>query len=202
MYLDILLIVAFAVCVFLGAKKGFAATIMGLCSYVVSIILGVVFFDSFKDIVYGYKPALELIEGFRQSVESAVQSYVSVDELPTFIESSVRNLGNGVASAISHLVIESVIAVSFIFLLIICIKICAFLIGKIVKIPVLKQFNMFLGGAVGALNGVVICYVLGALLIFAFTGNENSFLSSQLKNSVIGAYFFKNNIILNFLVGM
>ena len=201
-YLDIFLIVAFAVCVFLGAKKGFAATIMGFCSYIVSIVLGVIFFDSFKEFVYGYKPVAEMIEAFEKTLETAVESRISVDNLPVFIEGSVRNLGNEVASAISHLIIESVIAVLFIVLLIILIKVCAFLVCKIVKIPVLKQFNMVLGGMVGALNGVIICYVFGALLIFAFTGHENLFITNQIETSVIGAYFFKNNLILNVLVGM
>lgn len=202
MILDIILAVAFVFCIILGAKKGFAKTVMGFCSYIISLVLGTIFFDSFKEFIYDYEPIAGVITAFKQSIENSVQSYISVEELPVFIESSVRNMGNDIASGISFLIVESVIAVLFVVALIIAVKICAFLFCQVVKLPVLKQFNLLLGGAVGALNGIIVCYVLGSVLIFAFTGNENGFIVSQLEQSVAASYFYKNNVILNILVGM
>lgn len=202
MIIDIIFIAFFVVCIFLGAKKGFAKTVVGLCTYIVSIVLGTIFFEPFKNAVYDFEPTAKYVEKFQLSVQAAMQSHIPTDNLPVFIKSSVRNLGDDVVLGISDMVVEAVLAIAFIIVLIAVVKLCTVLLEKIVKLPGLKQFNGFMGAAVGALNGVIVCYVLAAIMIFALTGNETGNLNKQISESVLAAYFYENNVILNILVGM
>ncbi len=201
MLFDVLMIASFVICVFIGAKKGFAKTLMGFLSYIVSIIIGILFFDDFKAFLFDYDATRKIIDNFSSGVENVVESYITTEDLPAFIESSVRNVSENMSAAVSSLIIESAIAILFIVMLIAAVKLVSFLATKIVKLPVLKQFDRFIGGLVGALNGVVVCYIIGALLIFVFAQYDNSFMSTQLDNSYISSYFFKNNMILNFIIG-
>lgn len=201
MLFDVLMIASFVICVFIGAKKGFAKTLMGFLSYIVSIIIGFLFFDDFKAFLFDYDATRKIIDNFSSGVEKVVESYITTEDLPAFIESSVRNVSENMSAAVSLLIIESAIAILFVVMLIAAVKLVSFLATKIVKLPVLKQFDRFIGGLVGALNGVVVCYIIGALLIFVFAQYDNSFMSTQLDNSYISSYFFKNNMILNFIIG-
>lgn len=204
MIIDILIILAFLFCVFRGFKKGFAKTIIGLCSYVVAMIICVFMFDTVKGMLYENAFFADKIEQVRLSIANSVESHVfqGVNELPTFLKCRMGDIGGDFATEISLAVVEAIVAVLFFVAILIAIKLLSLLISGIVKMPVLKQFNSILGGAVGALNGVMVCYIFGAVLIFAFTSFDNNWMMQQINDSVIGEFFFKNNFILNILIGL
>ena len=66
----------------------------------------------------------------------------------------------------------------------------------------LKQFNGLLGAAVGAVNGIIVCYIFGALILFLLLNSGNEQILNELNSSVIGEYFYKNNLLLNMLIGL
>ncbi len=202
--LDIIVIAVFLICIFLGAKKGFAKTVLGFCSYILACILGVVFFDSFKVAIYSFAPVSAWLENISESISGYIENYVSgyQGSIPAFFNSYIDSVTGKVASNIGEVAVEALVAVLFIISLIIVIKLVAFFIGAIVKLPVLKQFNSILGGAVGALNGVIVCYIVGAILVFSLISSGNAWINELINSSVLGGYFFKNNLILNLLLGI
>ncbi|MBQ8015867.1 MAG: CvpA family protein, partial [Clostridia bacterium] len=102
MIVDILIILAFLFCVLRGIKRGFAQTVIGLCSYVVSLILSVIFFDMIKGMLYGFAPVAGKIEQFRLSIEKSVEGYFAegISELPAFLKSRVGDFGGDFATEI------------------------------------------------------------------------------------------------------
>jgi len=204
MFVDILIILFFAFCVYRGIKKGFAQTVIGLCSYIVALIISVLFFDGVKGFLYTNSFTAGNIEKFRLGIAESIEANIvkGSADLPAFLKIKVGDMGGDFATEISLAVVEAVLAVLFFAFVLVAIKIFSVVISRIVKIPVLKQFNSILGGAVGALNGLFVCYIFGAILIFSLVNWGNQWFINQVDSSFMGEFFFKNNIILNILIGL
>ncbi|MBQ3054187.1 MAG: CvpA family protein [Clostridia bacterium] len=204
MIIDIIVVALFLICIFFGVKKGFAKAVLGLFSYVVSGILALVFFDRFYDFLQSNSVTGEKLDQFKENVSGWIGSYIDVSDgdIPAIFKGTLTQLTDDVSVSLSNITVKAVCAVFFILAVIIVIKLLSKVITLAVKLPVLKQFNGILGGAVGAINGIIVCYILGAIILFFVLGSNSREISNQLSASVLGQYFYKNNIILNLLVGM
>ena len=204
MIIDIIIVSAFAICVIHGAKKGFARTVMGLCSYIVSLIIGVALFGKYYELIYTVDPIAERLGAFKKSVVEKFTVYAAGREsnLPAIFRPTADELNLSAAEAFGETATKAVSAVIFIVAVIVLIKLFSRLITAIVKLPVLKQFNGLLGAAVGAVNGIIVCYIFGALILFLLLNSGNEQILNELNSSVIGEYFYKNNLLLNMLIGL
>ena len=204
MIIDIAIILAFTVCVFLGAKKGFAKTVLGFCSYIVSVIAGIIFYDEFLDFLYSNAVSAGKIEEYREKITEKITGYMLShgENVPAIFKKSLETATGDVAASIGEIAVETVVAVLFFVGIVILVKVLAKIITMVVKLPVLKQFNGLLGGAMGAVNGVIVCYILGAVVMFMFINSGSEWITKQLEVSALGGYFFKNNFLLNLLVGI
>lgn len=204
MVIDIILIAVFLLCVLHGAKKGFAKTLVGLCSYIVSLIVGAMLFGKFYELIYTFEPAAKKLDFFKKNVAEKFAEYAASREgnLPAILKPTADELNLSAAEAISETAAKAASAVIFIISVIVLIKIFSRLITVIVKLPVLKQFNGLLGAAIGAVNGIIVCYIFGAVLLFLILNSGNQQILNELDSSVIGEYFYKNNFLLNMLIGL
>ncbi len=203
MIIDIIFIAAFVLCIFSGAKKGFARTVVGLFSYIVSCIIGFVLFDRFYEYICNYEPTAVIIGKIRSNISDGFLKYVTKNQpdLPVFMKNGVNDFNSSVAGSISETGTKTVVGILFILFVIVAIKLLTKAIMLMVKLPVLKQFNGIMGAAIGAVNGIIVCYIFGAIFIFMLLSSGNEHIIKELDTSVIGTYFYKNNIILNMLLG-
>ena len=207
MVIDIIIALVIILCIIVGLKRGFIKTLFGFFSYVAAIILGYFFYDAFVDFLYRFNYTREWIESFKESVADAIVPYFQSqsDAMPAFFSQEIKqgmiDTGDSLSDTVANVAVTAVSAILFIILLIIGIKLIFALLSCIVKLPVLKQFNSFLGGAMGLVNGVILCYVVGAVVLFYFISSGNGWVDQQLQQSLFGGYFYKNNLILNILVG-
>ena len=70
------------------------------------------------------------------------------------------------------------------------------IIGIFEHLPVIKQVNRVLGGCIGLINGVLICYVVATLMFVVMANVDVKWLSDNIKESNIAKYFFDTNIII------
>jgi uncharacterized membrane protein required for colicin V production len=60
----------------------------------------------------------------------------------------------------------------------------------------------FFGLLAGALKGIILVYILLALMVPITSLSGSSFLISQLDGSVLGSYLYDNNLILKLVKGL
>lgn len=204
MVLDIILLVIVAVLILLGIHRGIAKTLLNLLSIFFAGVVGCFFANLGSKWIYTTFIAPDVNESIAKSFEQAQGNTISViDNLPDFtkglltffgvsdesLASSVNGGINAATGAVTS-VLESTIANAVISILNIMLIIVLFLLlliifkfiskrlVKIFKIPVLKQINKFLGGALGLCEGLILCYI-GIIICSIIVPINSEFIVSQ-----------------------
>lgn len=196
-WLDIGVSIFFILTVIVCYRRGFAKTILGLLSSVISLA-GAYFIGSWlSKLIYDNAIKDKIVSNVSNSMESSVSSTTSkvetaTNNLPEFvdkilgyfgynssninkgIDSTVhtqsQNVANSVESVIGPIV-TALIAFLLVFLLFIILR---FITGKISKmichgfnLPVISTVNHIVGGVVGIFNALILIYFLSGIVTYA-----------------------------------
>lgn len=180
---DIIFAALILLMAYLGAKRGLIRTLIGLSSTVISLIISMLL----------YRPVSLFLSA--SPLKDAVQSY---------IEKIVSEKGNELSAlllqssteAASQIVIDVISFVAVIILAKIIISLVGGMLNVISKLPVIHQANSLLGLIIGAVSGIVICYIaVGVIGAVA----EHSQISKAIENSILVSYLYETNIITEIL---
>ena len=193
--LDIGVIIIVILTIIVCFKRGFAKTVLGLLSNIVSIVGAFVLGTSLSDLIYSGLIKDNIIESLSSSINSNLSTSTSsvsgqASELPDYVNSILSLFGysadtvnknidtmvetqsNNIASAVESAIGPVITAILSFFLVIILFIILRFITAKISKliagvmeVPVLHTVNRVLGGLVGILDGLVVVYFLTAIVI-------------------------------------
>lgn len=193
MILDIILVAIVTLLVIIGIKRGIARTLLNLLSVVVSAALAYVTSKIVASWVYTNFISTSVTQSVSDTVSNSAQSadiisQETIDNLPDFIKSILQTLGivpetisgsaskaaadssNAIAQTVDDTiapVVTSILSAIFLVVLfIIFLLICKLIARKLVKffdLPVLNVINRLLGGTLGLIEGVALCYI--AILI-------------------------------------
>jgi hypothetical protein len=108
-----------------------------------------------------------------------------------------RELADKVAAPLITAVTHAVLFVILLVLSYVILMIVVGLIDKFFKLPVLKTANKLLGGALGAVKGVILVFLLCAILEILFGKGGDSFISHAVESSKIAGFIKENNFIMN-----
>lgn len=72
-------------------------------------------------------------------------------------------------------------------------------INTFFKLPILNSFNKLSGLIFGLIKGILIIFIIYAILTPIISLNPDGLLATQTSNSVLGSYFYNNNIIIGYL---
>ena len=183
--LDILLVALFALCVWLGWRRGFIKTVSGLIALVVAVLVASVLSGPIANAVYStaVEPVVltTLEEQFTtEALPAATEIDTALEKLPAFVTGLLKAgemdsgaailekvnavaAGETVARAITDRVITPIVLPLLQMLCSVILFIVAYLLAAIVlrlldvvaKLPLLKQLNNLLGVVAGALTGAV-----------------------------------------------
>lgn len=218
--IDIIIIAVIALCTFLGYKKGLIKLAVGILGFFLAIIIALVLYtpisnfiinntsvkdnikNAISDTVKSYVIKEENAEGEEKQQESKVMvTYIDgiVAKQKEMIVTGEKELIDTVSDNVAVNIIRIGVALAvFIIskLILIFINVFADLIGKL---PIIKQFNKVGGTIYGIIQGILIVYIVFAIIsLIAPMLNKTDFLE-QINNSLIGNMVYNNNIILKLL---
>lgn len=213
---DILVILILLLAVIWGVKKGFAKAVLGLGSFVISLVLALLLYQPISTLieksVVGEYIAVSVTNAINKTTNETANAEPSKGEseelsLPDKIISSATEMfdeaKNGAVNSISQSL--SALAVNLVSML------CVFLVVKIImwiittaldtlaKLPILKTLNKTLGGAFGALYGFLAIYILLSVLTFYTTIKPDNIATKNVLNSNVCIKMYDNNFIVNFI---
>lgn len=210
---DIIAALIIAVAAFCGAKKGLVRSVFGLSSLILSLILSLTLYplvtDFLADSVVGDYVRLNAYKVFdAQETEPAeAQEAGETLHLPSVLSDGLTNAANEAAGAIKESVAESTAALALKLLGILVVFILtkvilwalSHVLGIIAKLPVIRSLNKLLGGAMGVCYGILLLYLLLALLTFTTTLKTFNKPTELVLESQYVSVMYNRNILLNFL---
>lgn len=195
MILDIIALTVLVLCVVSGARRGFVRSFLGVVSFVVAIVAGLLLFDAFHTWFAASAAGVFLTEKITGALSTvfgeSLGDTASGLQLPDFLQKGLERAGtltaDVAASAAEQLaaLIVGVLAVVLLILLIrLALKIVMQVLSGVMKLPVLKQFNGLLGGVFGAVSGLFWVWILLSVAGFLVVLPAFSFLADWMNGSV------------------
>lgn len=200
---DLILIAFFILFIFLGYKKGLAGSLIKLCSFVIALILALVLYKPVANII---KDNTQLDENIKNTVvETFVKKDASEEEnmpndLIENISSEIENATTEVVDTTAQSISDTIINIGAGILVFIVARLLLIIVSifvkQIVKLPIIGLVDKVGGIAYGAVEGIVIIYiVLGLISLTSLIWVDNVVVTA-ITNSGIGSFLYNNNLIL------
>ena len=206
---DLIVIAIIALCIILGYVRGLTGSLIKILSFVLSIVIAFVLFIPISNLVIENtqidesleQSIREMIIGNEQEEESnmpeAITDYIGQrveqaagDAKTAVVDSTARDVAETIVKAGTWVVLFIIARILLIFL--------KFITALIAKLPVIKQFDKLGGIAYGLIEGLIIVYLLLALVSFIAPMFDNSIIVA-IKDSFVGSIFYNNNLLLKII---
>ncbi|HWQ79165.1 MAG TPA: CvpA family protein [Anaerovoracaceae bacterium] len=207
MWVDAIIVSILVYGVIQGFRRGFVRTFLHAAGWILSVVLGFVWYPhvigflkentGYYDTIRG-KIAERIAENAAGVTDSALTGIPEVirDLLDNAINSLTGAIADTLSVSLTNLIfniigfLTVVIAIKIIFMFI------TLLFSKEKRGGVIGGMDGFLGLFAGALKGILIVYILLALMVPVLSLSGSTFLTDQLDGSVLGSYLYDNNLIL------
>lgn len=196
---DLIIIVIALLFIFLGYKKGLTGSLIKLLSFVIALILTFML----------YKPVANLVmenTEIYNNIKTTITNTIGEKEENNKNESNqisnlIENAAEDVKSELIEETTKTIINVGVAILLYVAIRIILLIISlfvsQVTKLPIIKQVDKIGGVAYGALEGIVIIYIILGLISLSSVIWPDNILVEAIIKSTLGNMLYNNNIILN-----
>ena len=184
---DILLTLAVIVFAVIGAKRGFARTLIGLVSSLLSLIFGAILYKPLALMLTASPVGEVTIEYAKKLLENSADTVGKINISDATVEMAAELIINVLSFAVIMLAVK------------VALHIVAGAINIIVKLPVVKQADSLLGTLLGAISGLLFCYiVIGAIYALKDSGCLSA-MAESIENSILAINFYEGNLVSEIL---
>ncbi len=207
--IDLVIVAFILICIAIGYVRGLTGSLIKILSFVLSIIIAFVLFIPTSNFVIKNTKIDDNIEKtIRDTIVSpngTTQNNMPVvinDYINKRIEETANSAKTTIADTLSKEVSQMIVKVGTWMALFIIAKILLillqFITSLISKLPVIKQFDKGGGVIYGALEGLIITYVIFAIISFIAPMTSGK-LVQNIDKSYIGNQMYNNNLLLNII---
>ena len=207
---DIIIVAIFALNIFVCYKKGLVKLAVGLIAVLVAIILSVILYKPVSNLIIkntGIDKKIEniIIANFSaDTTDSGETKYVGViDYLEKYAKDTANKTQNEIVyetAGTMAVKITNIVVLLAIFIIIRAILLLLTFISDIItSLPLIKQFNEVGGVVYGIIKGLLIVYVILAIVFLIIMISGKGTLSEIISSSYITKFFYNNNILLNMI---
>ena len=203
MILDLIVILVIALFTFIGYKQGLIKVAIKIASFFIAIIIALVLFKPVSTLVINNTTIDDKIEN--AIIEKITpegmkpEDKVEAQNLPSGIIKNTNDSIKSIAETLTTKLIEICTILILYIVARIVLKFIAALATLIEKIPILKQFNKLGGTVYGLVKGVLIVYVILAIIYLASPLlKENT--SKKIEEARLTKLMYNNNIITKIML--
>ena len=206
---DLVILAIMILCIIIGYVRGLTGSLIKILSFVLSIVIAFILFIPISNLIIDKTQIDENLEqtiretiiGNEQNKEEnmpqAITDYigqkvenVADDAKEAIADSTARDVAVTIVKAGTWIVLFIIARILLIFL--------RFITALIAKLPVIKQCDKLGGIIYGIIEGLIIIYVLLAIISFVspmLSGN----LANAIDKSYIGSIMYNNNLLLKII---
>lgn len=210
MVVDIIIILIILGFVFLGVKKGLISCIIDILAVIIAIVLAFALCKPITNIVISNT---DFDENIKETITKNIplnDADFKVDEnsnLPKPVIEYINNITSNVSTSKDDAIenigneltkgIITVIVFISIFIIVRLVLVLVKIVSKLIdKIPGLKQINKLGGGICGFIEGIIIVYIIFAVISMISPILAETNIIQYIYNSNIGSLMYNNNAIL------
>ena len=206
---DLVILAIFIICIIIGYVRGLTGSLIKILSFVLSIVIAFILFvpisnliinntqiddnleQSIREMIIGNSEEEEqkMPEAITDYIEQQVES-ASDSAKEAIADSTAREVSLTIVKAGTWIVLFIVARILLIFL--------RFITALIAKLPVIKQFDKLGGIIYGVIEGLIIIYVLLAIISFV-SPMTNGALTNAIEQSYVGSMMYNNNLLLEII---
>lgn len=205
MIVDLIIIFVIALFTFIGYKQGLIKAAIKIASFFIAIIVALVLFKPVSTLIINNTTIDDKIEN---AIESKIyiapeERPLTVLQYPDYMPKALRELYYSESSAFAKTLTTKLIEICTILILYIVarivLKFISALATLIEKIPILKQFNKLGGTVYGLVKGVLIVYVILAIIYLASPLlKENT--AEKIEETKLTKMMYNNNLITKIML--
>ena len=224
-WLDFLVIGLMGLFVFLGVRRGFIRTVLGFANFILAIFLTNLlyphvgrFLRGFDGLFTALSDSIGRLLGLDYLIEQrAGEAYGELIQglpLPQVLINSLYenstpvihdalgalNISEYISNFLAGIVINIISLIIVFILVFVALIFLARALNLVAKLPVIKQLNRLLGGVLGAVWGLLITWVVLAVVVVYLSANSATDMVALLEASPIARFIHENNFFLDFVL--
>ena len=202
--IDILVILIILICMFIGYKRGLVNVIVGFLAFIIALVLAAILYNPISNLIIDNT---KLDDNIRNGIYEKIKDEDIEESENGIIEFANQYILSDVKDATAEMIAESIseLAIQVITFIIILIATRIILIfantvlSAITNLPIIKQFNKAGGTIYGILQGIVINYLIFAILLIVvqMTSIDSRNINDTINESKLGSILYNENIIVN-----
>lgn len=197
MIADIIVVAVVAVSIFFGYKSGFLKALINVVSYIASIILSFLFYP----ILSGFLMDTPIYTFFVKNIAEKYPADGLIQTEWQFLEKYIKGAEGAVAAAVAELLINIISFILIVIIFKIAIKLIGNALNLFARLPVIKQCNRLGGAVTGGLIGILVVYIVMALIVTVAPLDHLDKVTDEIQKSTFAQEMYNNNIILKFIGG-
>ena len=173
-----------------------------LLSIVISLILSLILFkpvsaliidhtNIYNDLVTNIESSLNSKENMSEEEKSAEPNII-IDSINKQMDTVKDNANDVIARSIAEVIINLMVIIILFILINIIMFFLKFIFGAIASLPIIKQLDKLGGFIYGIIEGLIIVYVVLAILSFVNIQE----VQLAIKTSYIASILYNNNLLL------
>ena len=215
MIVDILIVLIIGLCIFAGYKKGLMKVLFKIVSFILALIIALILHGPISNfiinntnidenletlIINNIDPNNEVIDENGQLKENSNNSETIQEYITNSIGDVKENVENAAARSIAITIINIAVLILILLITRIVLGVLNIIIDIVAKLPIIKQFNSAGGLIFGAVEGLIIVYVLLAICALIAPIFSDLQLINSINNSTLGKLMYDNNILLKIVL--
>ncbi len=210
---DFIGIIIIALMALWGIKKGLVRSIFSLGSLILSLILALTLYTPVSNFMensvvgdYVRLNVYKVFDGRDVETEDPAEAGEALN-LPQSLQNTLTDTVDKATDTVRETLAENaaglalkLLGILIVFVMVrIILWILLKLLDAVAKLPVIRKFNALLGGVMGLVYGMLILYVILALLTFTTTLKTFNKPTELVLESKYISQMYNQNILLNFL---
>lgn len=206
---DLIIIATVLLFVFIGYKKGLTGSLIKLLSFIIAVALA---FMLYKPVANMIIENTEIDDNIKATItrtfnkEDSNKNDEEKSEPSNIMENvskEIENATNEVKTTMIEETTKTIINVASAIVIYIAVRIILLIVSlfakQITKLPLLKQVDEIGGIAYGAVEGIVIVYIVLSIISLTSVIWSDNIALTAITKSTLGNMLYNNNIILNLL---
>lgn len=208
---DIAILAVIVLCVIIGYVRGLTGSLIKIVSFVLALVVAFVLFIPVSTVIINNTQVDENIEtSIREMIIQEEQEENNDENMPEAIteyigsqieqaaDDAKESIVNSTARDVAVTIVKAGTWIALFIVARILLVFLRFITSLIAKLPIIKQFDKLGGIIYGLLEGLIIVYVLLALISFV-SPMLNGTLANAIDSSFIGSMMYNNNLLLKII---
>ena len=194
---DLIIIAIVALSTFLAYRKGLVKLAIGLCAFVISIVVTFILYYPISNLVINVTAIDEAIEdAIYEKANDVIQDGTQEEGLTNqMLETTKNEMLPETARNLSINIVRGGVMIVLFIAVRVALKFITAIADAIAKLPIIDQINKTSGMVYGIIRGILIVYI--ALLILGIPGkiNPNNKWNESIDQSLLGKMMYENNLL-------